>query len=179
MGEVVEKPLFRDVTHALNWAYRMEYVSSYPSQDLRGSRVGFNAWTDLSALDKHAQAAYIRDITQSTLKAPEVAVIRARHGYGFTQLKGIHGLSEHVRGTVKNDDECLTMIVASVYKKELSIRQVASRFAVTTRSIQDDMLTIKGHIDALEKMAYLTLDAEFRKYAGLIEVMPVVSAVTP
>ena len=174
MSEVIEKPLFKSVSHALSWAYKMEHVSAHPSQDLRGNRARFNAWTDLSALDTHAQAAFIRDIVETRLKPPEVAVIRARHGTGFTQVIGVHSLSEHVRGLVKNNGECLDIIVGSLYcvKNECSKRRISNIYNVSVRSVEDDWKYIKGCIHSLEQMAYATLDAEFTKQKGLIETAP-------
>lgn len=171
MSEVIERPLFRSATHALNWAYKMEHVSVHPSQDLRNNRARFNAWTDLSPLDTHAQAAFIRDMVETRLKPPEIAVIRARHGIGFTQVIGVHSLSEHVRGLVKNDGECLDIIVGSLYciKNDYSKRKIANIYNVSPRSVEDDWKYIKGCIHSLEQMAYTTLDTEFRSQDGLID----------
>ena len=186
MSEVIEA-LFKSVAHALDWAYKMEHASHYPTFDPREHKPRFNMWTDLSTLEKCGQAAILIDIVETRLKAPETAAVRARHATGFTQLKGIHSIAEYVRGLAKNTDECLTVIVASMYIKrvaggdkearrknellrsEYSIRKIANRYAVNIRSIQDDMMLIKGHVTALEKMAYTTLGEEFRKYPGLIE----------
>ena len=187
MSEVVEKALFSSVPQALDWAYKMEHVSHYPTFDPRGHKLRFNNWTDLSTLEKCAQAAYLVDIVETRLKAPETAVVRARHASGFTQLKGVHSIAEYVRGIAKNTDECLTVIVAAMYIKrvvggtketqrkneilrsEYSKRKIASRYSVNIRSIEDDWMLIKGHVSTLERMAYSTLDVEFKKYDGLIE----------
>lgn len=168
MSVIIEQALFKSVNHALNFAYKMKYVSVHPSLNLNKT-ARFNNWTDLSQLDVHAQAAFIRDIVETRLKEPEAKAIAARHDFYNDKLTGILGVSKHVQQLTKNQGECLDMIVASLYGADTTIRMIASNFGVSIRSIEDDRLVALGHIGALEKMAYSNLEAEFRKHRGVIE----------
>lgn len=122
--------------------------------------------TGLTPFDVRAQCAMILALVEDRLTAPEKCAIWAQHGLYEDQLKGINGLASQIETTI-NKGECLKMIVALLYTKSITIREVANQYGVSKSSVGEDLWRVKAAVESMEKIAQTRLEEIFRK-GGLI-----------
>lgn len=177
----MDRPIFENTWDALRFSFYMECVpaasvsptliaiktlmkSSGKVFDRVESRIHMEG---LTPLEVRMQCAMVRSAVTNHLLEVEKHAIWACHGVDETQSKGVKGIASYIQDSTVNKGECLEWIVAAVYSKAVSIREIAKKYEVSKSSVAQDMGRAKAVIDSIEKIACQRLETLFKEN-GLI-----------
>lgn len=168
----MNEPIFESVWDALRFSFYMEAIpAGVPSStwtaiksmmknsgkvfDRVQSRVHMKG---LTPLEVRGQCAMVRDCVEENLLKPEIYSIWACHGVDMRLGKGVQGLAEYFKDKTLIQGDGLQLLIASLYTKVDSLRQIAQQQQISRTSLREDFGKIKIAVQTIEKIAHLRLE---------------------
>lgn len=182
--------MFRSVDHALKWAFRVSGIPVVKGSSVFGMMAG-GGKAELSALDKHGQAALIWSLVERTITYESgIAYILARYCHALVRdriVRDDHRDDQQMRITASNEvantltvavisslptgmhsRRCYSGLVRTYFGQEIGVQSLRRELACDPKAVPEHRKIAYDALDRIGSDVTARLEEEMRRH-GLIE----------